>query len=588
MINLKTYAKISLTLLLFIIGASPSIFAKITMNSEVNVKILYDYSGSMYPGYPAKSHRPGVKYFHEYGRFRDWLTNFVTNQKRLNGTRISMSVFKSITTFTQKDIVEVHPLVPIDNFSVELAFKYIRKRGKDYTYLADSLDHFTPSNFEGLVWLITDNIVETSQGGSTTKDFFQSLRDKGKYRSVHIFGYPFRDPGTGQTSTLAVYGLLVSPYPIDNRTATWYDRKFIDFANVFPGNGHLKLKDLSVNVLEIIIKPIEIDIRSHKKIISDEGDYLKLPFEVSIKNNMSLHTITGGSLNIVLSKFFAPDPDNRNKYGLKNISTRTFKTSPIQIEGDIPPGRIQKVATFSIESTEKISVDISGFQDHISLALKPGHITYNGYVTAYSHHQLPVVLKNEGIENIKGIYGSKDIELIFSPEKKIIGIPFKSTQFPVRFFIQTSSSRGYILLFLLIALLVGGILLARYLIKPATFIIAIAGNKMEVPLRRLIGRHDIKYENELLGHVKRGMGEYLIYYPKDRVARYSFKPSSEKGKFEITIDERETIILFIEKLKSYKGQDFRRASAPRHFSHGVGKASQSQKAASRRSKIRKP
>ncbi|NIT23735.1 MAG: hypothetical protein GTN53_14635, partial [Candidatus Aminicenantes bacterium] len=182
--------------LFFSCAGTGMIFPEISVVDGLNVKVLYDFSGSMYPGYPDHPrHETGAKYFYEYAHFRRWLADFVTSQTRFNAKRISMSTFRSHERFRPGDINLTHPPVTISRFDVKRAFSQPKPPGIDYTYLAESLDYFT-RNFEGLVWLITDNRVETGEGSGTTRDFFISLRDTEKFRSIHIYKLPFEDRTT--------------------------------------------------------------------------------------------------------------------------------------------------------------------------------------------------------------------------------------------------------------------------------------------------------------------------------------------------------------------------------------------------------
>ena len=88
-------------------GFANSLFAKIEIGKEIEAKMLYDYSGSMYPGYPdTPRHQSGVSFFHQYDHFRSWFAQFVSAQTRLNAKTVSLSIFRSLEQFRPGDIQE--------------------------------------------------------------------------------------------------------------------------------------------------------------------------------------------------------------------------------------------------------------------------------------------------------------------------------------------------------------------------------------------------------------------------------------------------------------------------------------------------
>src|ERR1700754_4960844 len=190
--------------------------AQLTPETPIPVRILYDPSGSMYPGYrpPGYADRRtraelGVRYFHQSPAFAQWLHDFVQSQTIVNASSVGMWTLTSNGQFTAADIRQVHPMVPMREFKVATALGNFPVVPGDRTYLTESLQAFS-REFTGLIWLITDNIVETEAGrpDEGVKRFFESLEGRPELRSVHLFRYELQDGG--QTSTLAVYGILVS------------------------------------------------------------------------------------------------------------------------------------------------------------------------------------------------------------------------------------------------------------------------------------------------------------------------------------------------------------------------------------------
>ena len=528
---------------------SPAVFpAQVEIGTETAVKVLYDFSGSMYPGYPhTPRHISGVDYFHRYERFRTWFRGFISAQTRFNAGKVSLSIFRSLRSFQPGDIKETHPPVPVREFNVSKAFSQSKPPGVDYTYLAESLDHFTGNNFAGIVWLITDNRVETG-GAHTTRDFFIGLRDKPKYRSVHIYKLPFEDQARNQRSDLAVYGILVSPEPIADQTAQWYDERFFEFENIFGERLHLKLKDLSVNPINIDIEPVEINIAAYQKKFS-EGKIVNIPMKGKIRSNLTQHTITKGTLKIEMTGDFIPDAKARKDYGVENVSCKLFREVEINLPEDIPPKGTKELNQFYIKSKKKVPLSFSGIGNSIKAAAGGLRVKYTGKGRV-SSDRIQVALKQEGWDRINGIYSSGEIGPVFGAQSEVEEIQAKPADFEISFLLKNRNIWGLILLLAVLLLLVPLVLLGIFLTRREKYRIHHEQNEETIELMRLSSR-GIRCGNFHLGVLKRGLGNRDTLTPNRARAGLSVSPGKQKGEFAVSIDtkdEKKSFKLTIEPL----------------------------------------
>jgi len=532
---MKLTKKIKCIVLGLVICAAGSLpmSPEVSITGGVNVKILYDYSGSMFPGYPDhKRHDIGAKYFHQYPHFRSWLADFVRAQTRFNARRISMSVFRSLRqTFQSGDIKQVHPPAPISQFDVDRAFSYRRTGGEDFTFLSEGLDQFTSGNFEGLVWLISDNRVDTGGGGST-RDFFTALRDTEKYRSIHIYKLPFEDNAIGQQASIAIYGIMVSPSPLPPAVSRWYDQRFSEFKDRFQEQQHLKLKDLSVEPIRIDIKPIEVDIASAKKKFT-EGGIIKMLLSGTVKSNLTQHTITGGTLNIAIEGDFIPDEAAQKKYQVKKIPSHHFRQVSLKIEEEIPPMEERPLPQFYLKSKKKVSLSISGLGNLIKAAAGDVRVKYSGKGVV-SSDSLNVALKQEGRNRITGIYSSSDIGSIFGSQSTITQISANPSQFDITFTLKSGGIRVIILLVILLAILGLLALLGFILNKKESYRIK-KGAKEETALLRRLGSHYINEEGTPIGVLKRGLGNIDTFSPNTNLASLTVAEGSKPGEYNVTM-----------------------------------------------------
>lgn len=518
-----------------VLGFFPEMLpAKIETGKEVKVKILYDFSGSMYPGYPeTPRHQSGVKFFHRYDTFKAWFANFVSSQTRFGAKNVSLSVFRSMDRFRPGDIRETHSPVPVRKFNVNRAFSQEKPHGVDYTYLAESLDYFTGNNFEGIVWLVTDNRVETGESRQTTKDFFIHLRDTPRYRSVHIYKLPFDDREKNQHSDLAVYGILVSPLEVSNEAAQWYDERFFEFKDIFRESRHLKLKDLSINPFRIDIEPIVVDIDSYQKGFS-EGKIIKIPMKGKIKSNLTQHTITGGTLKIKMIEDFIPDAKAQKKYGVEKIAGTLFREVEVNLAQEIPPNGTAELKKFHISSKQKVPLSVSGLGNLIRAAASGLKVKYTGKGIV-SSNRINVALKQEGRLRISGIYSSGEMGPVFGAQSAITKIQAKPAKFGISFILKSGGLRSVILLLILLALLVPLVFLGIFLARKEKYRIRHEQKEEIIELMRL-GSHSTRCESHFLGTLKRGVGNVDSFTPNTARAGLKVTPGKQKGEFEVSIN----------------------------------------------------
>src|SRR5687768_16523680 len=246
-------------------AVSASAAVPLTPGVPMPVHILYDNSGSMYPGYrpPGSAERRtrqelGVPFFHQSPAFARWLGDFVRSQSIVDAGTVGMSTFTADGEFTPSGIREVHPPVPARDFDVARALANFPQSTGNNTYLTETLETFA-RDFTGLVWVITDNIVETNDGepDAGVRKFFEALAQRPQFRSVHLFKYPVTEGG--HQGALAVYGILVSAANVPAPALGEYDTKFRRLhdakrpggnppRDLFPGREYLKLKDLRISI----------------------------------------------------------------------------------------------------------------------------------------------------------------------------------------------------------------------------------------------------------------------------------------------------------------------------------------------------
>lgn len=531
---------------LLAVWALPSI-AAISTGQPLRVRILYDNSGSMYPGYapPGRPGTPksvsGALFFHQYPDFQEWLADFVARQTILDGGTVSMSTFTSNGDFAPNDIQQVHPEVPVGQFDVARAVRAFPPKAGQTTYLTESLDRFT-RGFEGLVWLITDNIVETRAGeaNADVERFFRALNDTPRYRSVHLFKYPFRDARSGQSSALAIYGILVSESSVPDPVLAYFDRKFrssFRFANrrrgdpppqLFPGREHLKLKNLKIDALELQAVPnLQVILDDPKSGAFKEGQKVQLGLMGKIQSYLTQHSVIGGRYQLEVEEALSPLGGAEKSLGAPILAPATFQAAHGEIQDPIPPNQTRDV-TAVLRTSQPVSFSGGGLGAWFRLATSGATVDYQGKVKM-SFDDIKVQLERDQMAGIFGIGAASRI-FDFQDVRSIKVAPSYAT---VTFKLKTGSSRSAIFLLLLLALIVGACIAAAILARKAWYHVRITGtpNRL-VPLRRL-GRHEITYEGQPLGTLSRGLSGDYEFTANTGSAAFSITPARQPDTYDV-------------------------------------------------------
>lgn len=497
------------------LGARPAV-AQIPRNGPLAVHILYDNSGSMYPGYRPGSgvtkSSLGVRFIHEYPWFRGWLNDFAARQEILGGTTLEMSAFTSANRFRPSDVLQIHPRVPLAQFDADTALDRVEDWGQQ-TFLVESLEQLT-ERFEGLVWLITDNIVETGRGqpDEGVRRFFQHLNDNPRYRSVHLFKLPFVDEERNQRSDLAIYGILVSQSPLPEDLGSRFDRKFRDQLRtaqrgsgqpLFPGSEHLKLKDLAIAPFDLRFEPnLTVEIVHSKKNLFREFQTVILKLKGVIQSNLTQHSVTDGRYRLRTSSF-EPDAGSRSGLRIQTIPGDTFPERNGMLAERIPPGGSLPVDV-DLESSEPITLRSEGFGAWLKSAFVGARAEYTGKVHM-SFDGIRVRFEPDRMAGIFGIEQSSDV-FDFTTERSIQAAPANAT---ISFVLHGSSRRGLVAfpLLLLVLGLLG--LLLWFFLQQERYRVTVGDAQSIVALRRF-GSYPVRHQQHWLGRLRRGIGGYFF------------------------------------------------------------------------------
>jgi hypothetical protein len=520
--------------------------AKITGVKDMQVRILYDNSGSMYPGYRLegqKKSRLGARFFYEYPEFRECLAEMISSQRQFDAKHVS------ITVFTEHELTEILPPTrpdQIDQAAIAGAFEKLkdpsgRFRWGQYTYLTENLEKFI-RGFEGVVWLITDNIIDTREGTPDNQDilnFFRILNEKPEYHAVHLFKYPFADSSKDLNSNLAIYGMLVSPGPVATETAAFFDPKFVRLKSLFPGNEHLKLKDLSVNPIELET-PIDVEILEKKVGLFSENQKVRFSLKGLIRSNLTQHTITSGDYRIAVEGPFIPDQKAVKEFGVKPIRSSEFKEIRDQIKKTISPRGVRQIEK-SISSSIPVSLSIQrGIVPFIRSAFGMKAV-YKGKAR-FSLYNVKVKLERG---YLAGIYGIDQASSVFDFQD-VKEIDVKSRTVPLEFTLTTGSAKGIFLLFILLAILaLFGVLLWLLFQRERCRIRADQASNIVAFSR--FGSHHLVHSGRLIGIIRRGFGKVYTFHPSRMTAGLEVTPRTDEGFYDVKL-KAENFLVSIEPL----------------------------------------
>lgn len=551
--RLRTVSLLSVALVL----SAASADARITRTGPIVVHVLLDNSGSMYPGYqPAGGvgmRGLGVRLYREYPWFRDWLQDFVERQSVLNAQTVEMSAFTSGTQFHPGDVRQVHVQVPLARLDAGAALDRVTGWGQR-TFLAESLNTVS-RGFEGLVWLITDNIVET--GGGTpdleVKRFFETLRDTPRYRSVHLFKLPFEEPDARLRSALAVYGILVSDQEIDDTTAAFYDRKFRDTFRtatrgrgpggpLFLGHEHLKLKDLDVAPFDLQFDPtIEVENLEKDRVLGREGRKAEIRLEGTIQSNLTQHSVTSGRYELRVVTPFEPDAEARKVFGLGPIPPGAFEPAAGTLAEVIPPTSSSPVEAV-IRSRERIGLDTSGFLAWLRAAFSGLTAEYEGEVEMVFED---VEARFER-DRLAGVFGADVAPEVFDFED-VQTIQASPERDRIRMKVTSAPSRGFILLVILAVLTLLGVAAARTFLRRERYRVTV-GDSQNVAVLTPLGSHEVRHGRWRFGRIKRGFGSGYEFVPARDDREVEVEPGGQEGHFQARIREVGSVPIWIERL----------------------------------------
>jgi len=480
--------------------------------SPIPVRILYDNSGSMYPGYtppgsPGRRTKAdlGVHYFHEYPQFRQWLNDFVRLQGRVDAGSVGMWTFTSGQSFAPSDIKQVHAEVAPRDFSIDSAMQHFPTTTGQNTFLTETLVEFT-RGYTGLVWLVTDNIVETGTGEpeAGVARFFRTLNERPEFRAVHLYKYTFADEATGQRAALAVYAILVSPGPVSSAALVHYDRKFEeDMRNaegaagrLFPGGEHLKLKDLRVGAIELRAT-LKLHVEKPGNEIYKEGDLARLDLDGTIKSYLTHHSVTSGQYALSIVTPMLPAGAARRDFGAQPLAGEMFDSSSGEILREIQPGETLPV-TAVLKSKEPIRLAPHGLGQRLRLALKIAEIDYAGTVRM-TFTDVHVRLRRE---HMAGIFGIDQASRIFDFQD-VPTLDVNPSESPVGFRLRTSMNRGWVLLAIvaLLGALVGVAVFA--LTRTQLFDVKVGAAASEPVALARMRSHSVKHGSDVLGNLSR-------------------------------------------------------------------------------------
>jgi hypothetical protein len=499
--------------ILLVLIALPGFAAPLTPDGPLAVRILYDNSGSMYPGYrpPGYADRQsraelGARYFHQSPAFAEWLRDFVRSQTIVSASSVGMWALTSNGQFTPGDIRQVHPEVPLRDFDVASALGNFPEPPGDNTYLTESITAFS-RDFTGLIWLITDNIVETTAGqpDEGVKRFFQTLNDRDELRSVHLFKYELEDGG--RTSTLAVYGILVSASGVPNSTLERYDHQFSKLsaakrtggADLFPRQQHLKFKNLRIGTIDLKAN-LKLVLPNEDNGLFREGQSVELALDGEIRSLLTQHTVTAGRYQLTVDGSFAPEEWAHRDLGAEPLSPEMFESISGAIDKEIPPNGTRGV-TARLKSTQPVSFSPSNLLEWLRLAWSGATVRYTGNVRM-SFRDVTVRLERR---QMAGIFGIDQASSVFDFQDVSTLPEVQPSVAPASFALRTDNQRTVILLVALALLLAAGIVAVYGATRKQTFEVAISGKpKTTIALRRM-GTHPVKLDAKLLGRLSRGL-----------------------------------------------------------------------------------
>ncbi|MCG8455096.1 MAG: hypothetical protein MI919_02365 [Holophagales bacterium] len=540
--------------LLALVIASPAA-PEITIESRLEARILLDNSASMFPGYapPGRSGptlaESGGRYYVQYPELAGWVNDFVAAQTILGVRSVSLAAFTSTGAFEPSDVRFLHRSSPLASFDLSRIRGQLPPPGK-HTYLAESLQQAT-RGFEGILWLITDNIVEDRRGvpDEGVARFFRTLADRKQYRSIHLFKLPFADLVRGKPGNLAIYGILVSPRDVDGNVQRYFDNKLRgDFlraprrgsaGSLFPHKAYWKLKDLSVGALELEVRPtLEVEIVQQDRNLFRERKMVHLSLQGSVTSRLTQHRVTAGSFRIVPRGPFRPEGKAGEDYGLEEVPADHFEGRTSSLPR-IPPRQSVSIQA-ELRSNRPIPLETRGLGAWLRSASRGLQVTYRGQAEARFQDLVAEFDRSQ----MAGIFGADIAPEIFRIPTRIVIDDEISNTAPIEF--QLTSGYGRQLLFVLLFLLFAALAVGAYffLFRTAKYRVAVGGNERILALQRGRARH-VEHQGVRLGRLRRTITGASHFEPNRRSAGLEVKPSGTRGRYDVTLRDQGNLVLEI-------------------------------------------
>lgn len=533
----------------------------VTDEALLEVRVLLDNSGSMYPGYvPAgnpgtrKSHS-GAKFYYEYPEFQGWLADFVACQEILGGQFISAKAFTTKGSFRDSDLQVVQPRARLAEFDPARMAAALHQLGYgQHTYLTESLEHFT-RGFDGLVWLITDNVVETSRGTPDQEvvRFFKALRDENTYQSVHLFKLPFTDQRARQSGALAIYGIRVAPRPLAREVLARFDMKmrsqFLPASrragnppgDLFPGHEHRKLKDLSIDALELTPPPLQVEWIESRNPVANEDRKVLVELHGEIHSHLTQHSVTQGEYTLTPVSAFVPEAWAARELGVEPIAPQSFSVVSTPLRFAIPPNGVQAIKE-SIPSRADVHISTHGLWAWLRMAFKGAIVDYSG-TAEISFSKLKIDLERSRMAGIFGIDKASPIFDIQDVQK--LDIP--TTRATIHLALRTSSRRSVLLGLLLLVLGLPLAVALWLLSRRETYRIRVSDQTSIVALHRL-QRHDIFFQGHRLGTLSRNLAGHPVFSPHQESVGVTVEPARSSAAYDVRLRDGGSYQLTIEPL----------------------------------------
>lgn len=588
-----------------LLAGSPSARAELSVDGGTSVRILLDHSGSMFPGYlppgaggPTRDEAGGRLYV-EYPEMAAWIDDLVRAQTVVGGETASLAAFASGPGFAAGDVRTLQPPVPLARFAFRPLVARLPEPGLQ-TYVAESLRQAT-RGFEGIVWVITDNIVE-SRGGVPDEDvrrFFAELASTPRYRSVHLYKLPFSRLVPGRPGHLAVYGIVVSPRAVPPATLLAFDNKFRGAlleaqrrstgGALFAESAYWKLKDLSVGALALELRPLlDVEIVQQDRGLFRSRQIVRLKVVGNVASQLTQHRVVGGRMRLTPVGEFTPSQETTEAYGVQPIPGDVFEPFEVELP-EIPPRRSVPF-TAQLTSKRPLPLKTEGLGAWLRSASRGVPVTFRGQAQAY-FTGLDAVFDAGQME---GIFGAEAAPEIFGVRARLDIDDEVSNREPVSFELTSSYGRMLLLALLLIVVVALLALLGWLFAVPLAFEMRLAGEESYLRLRRLAWRA-IAYQGHELGRLRRGLTDQGSFSPNRDSAAVRVAPAGEEGRWEISVRGEPTRWL---ELRRVGGGPVPTASAPARDEAGARSAgpgrpgarpgSSNRSPSSRRPTIRRP